>query len=57
MFRFLLPLFITLLVDTAHSQLSVFGDARIRPRYDIDDKTMANGSRISDLYYQYRARL
>jgi len=56
-FQFFVFLFIFLIIESGQAQLSVFGDARIRPRYDIDDRTGGTGSKVSDLYYQYRARL
>ena len=44
----------TYYIDNAGS-ISISGDARFRPRYDI--KEYADGSSTSDLYYLYRARL
>ena len=37
------------------ADLHISGDARVRPRYDIEENT--DGSSTSDLYYLYRARL
>lgn len=41
----------------AVAQVKISGDARIRPRYDVNDKSFSGGSRTEDFYYMYRARL
>lgn len=40
-----------------YPQVKWSGDARIRPRYDINDKTAGGGNKTTDMYYMYRARL
>lgn len=55
MYKYLL-LFI-LCATIIQAQVTINGDARVRPRYDINDKTPANGTKTSDFYYMYRARL
>jgi len=39
------------------AQITINGDARMRPRYDINDKSAGKGTKTSDFYYMYRARL
>lgn len=39
------------------AQIKINGDARFRPRWDVDDRTEAGGTQKSDLYYMYRIRL
>lgn len=42
---------------SAYAQLTVTGDARMRPRWDLNDQTGANKNLSKDLYVMYRARL
>jgi len=42
---------------SALAQLTVTGDARMRPRWDLNDQTGANKNLSQDLYVMYRARL
>lgn len=48
-----------LLAPTAPAQVSFSGDARFRPRLDLDDRTEdpAQGYKMSRFYYMYRLRL
>lgn len=39
------------------AQLKISGDARFRPRLNIDDKTENGGTLTNDVYYMYRMRL
>ncbi len=39
------------------AQLKITGDARFRPRLNIDDKTENGGTKTTDVYYMYRLRL
>lgn len=41
----------------ALAQLAITGDARMRPRWDLNDQTGANKNLSQDLYVMYRARL
>ncbi len=50
-------LFFIFFASLLNAQITLNGDARIRPRYDINDKTPGKGTKTSDLYYMYRARL
>lgn len=38
-------------------QIKISGDAQIRPRFDIYDRTGANQNKTEDFYYMYRARV
>lgn len=52
---FILMLLLTSTIT--YSQIKFSGDARFRPRLDIDDKTEAGQTYKSDFYYLYRIRL
>jgi hypothetical protein len=44
-------------VNELKAQLVISGDAKIRPRWDINDQTGAGKTLIRDLYTMYRARI
>lgn len=44
-------------ISSAFADMSIYGDARVRPRMDIDDKTGAGSTLSKNFYYMYRARL
>jgi len=48
---------VIMLFSFVYPQIKISGDARIRPRYDINDKTPSNGTKSMDFYYMYRARI
>ncbi|MBU2492880.1 MAG: hypothetical protein KJ571_09675 [Bacteroidetes bacterium] len=43
--------------DLIYAQIQISGDARFRPRMDLDDRSEAGGTNKSDFYYMYRIRL
>ena len=43
--------------DTAYAQITISGDARVRPRWDINDRTGNNQNLTRDVYVMYRARV
>ncbi len=47
---------LTLILSSAYAQITLSGDARLRPRFDVKDNG-AYGTKSEDFYYYYRARL
>ncbi len=56
-FSTILVLMLLIVASDVFAQLKISGDARFRPRLDIDDKTEAGGNVSNDVYYMYRIRL
>jgi hypothetical protein len=54
---FWLILLMLLSWESAQAQLTLSGDARMRPRWDLNDQTGNNKTLSRDLYVMYRARL
>ena len=52
-----LVLMLLVVASDLFAQLKISGDARFRPRLNIDDKTENNGTKSTDVYYMYRVRL
>jgi hypothetical protein len=52
-----LVLMLLVVASDLFAQLKISGDARFRPRLNIDDKTENGGSKATDVYYMYRVRL
>lgn len=52
-----LILMLLLVASDVFAQLKITGDARFRPRLNIDDKTENGGTKTTDVYYMYRIRL
>jgi hypothetical protein len=46
-----------LMFSFLYPQVKISGDARIRPRYDVNDRTPSKGNKTEDFYYMYRARI
>ncbi|MBU0472547.1 MAG: hypothetical protein KKF62_00130 [Bacteroidetes bacterium] len=53
----ILVLMLLIVSSDLFAQLKITGDARFRPRLNIDDKTENNGTLTTDVYYMYRLRL
>ncbi|NQT63152.1 MAG: hypothetical protein HQ556_09375 [Candidatus Marinimicrobia bacterium] len=47
---------ITLIVSSVYAEITLSGDARLRPRFDVKDNG-EYGTQSEDFYYYYRARL
>jgi len=56
-FSTILVLMLLIVASDLFAQLKISGDARFRPRLDIDDKTEAGGNVSNDVYVMYRMRL
>ncbi len=56
-FSTILVLMLLVFGSDLFAQLKISGDARFRPRLNIDDKTEAGGTVSNDVYYMYRVRL
>jgi len=52
-----LILMLLVVASDLFAQLKITGDARFRPRLNIDDKTANGGTETTDVYYMYRLRL
>lgn len=52
-----MALSIALFVIDASAQISLSGDAKMRPRWDLNDRTGAGKTLSRDVYFMYRARL
>lgn len=52
-----LVLMLLIIASDVFAQLKISGDARFRPRLDINDKTEAGSVLTKDVYYMYRVRL
>jgi hypothetical protein len=52
-----LILMLLVVASDLFAQLKITGDARFRPRLNIDDKTENSGTKSTDVYYMYRVRL
>ena len=46
----------TLIVSSVYAEITLSGDARLRPRFDLKDNG-EYGNKSEDFYYYYRARL
>jgi hypothetical protein len=53
----LVIVFVLIFIPSLFAEVKISGDARIRPRYDINDQTESGGTKTYDIYYLYRARL
>lgn len=49
--------FLLSLCNLAYAQINISGDVRVRPRWDINDRTGAGQNLSRDVYIMYRARV
>lgn len=52
-----LMLMLLVVASDLFAQLKISGDARFRPRLNIDDKTENGGTKSNNVYFMYRVRL
>lgn len=53
----LVIILVLMFVPSLFAEVKISGDARIRPRYDINDQTESGGNKTYNMYYMYRGRL